>query len=900
MKKENIEDIVALLPMQQSFLWHSLQVDAASSVLQLRCTLRGNISLEHLKLAWGRVVQKHQALRSSVHWESVKKPIQVIHKQVPNDISLTNAISDSGNENALTQFLEQDRNQKLDLTIAPAFRIALFQTREDTCEVIWTLSHVLLDGWSCAVVVNDWVKIYSDLVLEDESVTTPGFLLSEYTRWIGSQDKQAMLEYWDGYLPSEIQLCAEAFQASKAADNLGSQPGFCQAVVSQEDFAGLQLSLRQAGLSLGTALQAAFATVLHAKDSEVPVVFGTTVSGRQVDIPQTESRVGMLTNLIPVSVEFDPCESVQTWLASLQTRFFSALPHAHASMADVLSLRPELSALYDCLLVLENQPSVISTSELEVSDYHSGIISEFALTLTAVPGADLQLDLRYRKDDFRHDDMDLLLQQCKNLLLALPSSLSEPMSWLNQYKRIASIADTRVPANDNHTYIENKTDTEPDELVTPALERKLWEIWCGILKTKHITLNDDFFELGGTSLQAMMLFDQIETKLGKRLPPITLFRAPTIADIAALIKSDQPDSVWSNIVGVNTSGTRVPIFIPFEQVDMLGFGPLCNELGPDQPVYGLRFPENVAPTDKLIETLVTHIKTLQPNGPYQLAGLSGAGMLAWRVAQNLQGRGNKVALLALLDSYGPAYPRLLPTFVRLSQIASYVACVFASKAKNAFTRFTSMLSAPVSSASSLRRIAQGQQTYNEEQHKEFMRRVAQEHALAPRFLREVAAHHSLIDRLVNRVILAFTKWRYHSNRLRIAYIMFMQGLLLESCISGQKSSDGSKTTGDETLQILRSSFDCLPANMPATRINLERYLTTYEGLQPYEGRLVFFRATQRPPGVVKDPLTGWKGLFPENAHVHAIPGNHTSMLKQPNVQVLAESLKQEVSPAKLP
>jgi thioesterase domain-containing protein len=129
--------------------------------------------------------------------------------------------------------------------------------------------------------------------------------------------------------------------------------------------------------------------------------------------------------------------------------------------------------------------------------------------------------------------------------------------------------------------------------------------------------------------------------------------------------------------------------------------------------------------------------------------------------------------------------------------------------------------------------------------------------------------------------------------------MFMQGLLLESCISGQKSSDGSKTTGDETLQILRSSFDCLPANMPATRINLERYLTTYEGLQPYEGRLVFFRATQRPPGVVKDPLTGWKGLFPENAHVHAIPGNHTSMLKQPNVQVLAEYLKQEVSPVKL-
>jgi thioesterase domain-containing protein/acyl carrier protein len=893
MKKENIEDIVALLPMQQSFLWHSLQVDSASSVLQLHCTFHGNISMDHLKRAWGRVVQKHQSLRSSIHWESVKKPIQVIHKHVSNDISLINASSSSGNDNALTKFLENDRNQKLDLTRAPAYRIVLFQTREDTCELIWTLSHVLLDGWSCAVVISDWVKIYSDLVLEKEAVTTPGPLLSEYTRWIGNQDKQAMLDYWDSYLPPETRLCAEAFQASKSSANIGTQPGTCQTVVPPEEFRTLQHNLRQAGLSLGTVLQAAFATVLHAQDSEAPVVFGTTVSGRQIELPQIESRVGMLTNLIPVCVEFDPRVSVHEWLRSLQARFFSALPHAHASMADVLSLRPEQSALYDCLLVLENQPSVISTPELEVSDFYSGIISEFALTLIAVPGADLQLDFRYREDDFKHDDMVLLLDQCKNLLLNFSSSLSEPASWLSQYMRIETVADTGVPAHDMETNIEAETDSEPDQLVTPVLERKLWEIWRGILKSKHIKMDDDFFELGGTSLQAMMLFDRIEKKLGIRLPPITLFRSPTIADIAALIESNQPDSVWSNIVGVNTSGTRTPIFIPFEQVDMLGYGPLCAELGPDQPVYGLKFPENIAPTDELIETLVTHIKKLQPHGPYQLAGLSGAGMLAWRVAQNLQHRGSKVAMLALLDSYGPAYPRLLPPFARLSQVSIYVARVFASKAQNAFTRLMSMLSEPVASVSGLQQGAHGQPTFNEQQHKEFIQRVAQEHALAPRFLREVAPNHSLINRIVNRIILAITRWRFHSNRLRIAYIMFMQGLLLESCINMQKHSDGSDKHENEPLKILRSAFARLPENMPATSINLERYVTNYEGLQPYEGHLVFFRATMRPPGIFNDPLTGWQNLFPENTQVHAIPGSHTSMLKQPNVQILAKHLKQE-------
>ena len=386
----------------------------------------------------------------------------------------------------------------------------------------------------------------------------------------------------------------------------------------------------------------------------------------------------------------------------------------------------------------------------------------------------------------------------------------------------------------------------------------------------------------------------METKLGVRLPPITLFRAPTIADLAILVESNEPDSPWSNIVGINTTGTKIPLFIPFEQVDMLGYGPLCAELGPDQPVYGLKYPRDAERTDEFIETLVQHMETLQPGGPYQLAGLSGTGILAWRMAQKLQERGNEVAMLALLDSYGPAYPRMLPPFNRLSQVSMYVGRVLVSKAKNALARLTSGLSAQVQSAGDSRRGEKPQATFNEQQHQEFLKRVAKEHALAPRFLREVAPYHSSVDRVVNRMVLAITRWRYHSNRLRIAYLMFMQGLLLESCIAMQESAGGPEDNEDEPLPIFRSTFSGLPDSMEATRINLERYFNNYQGLRPYQGRLVFFRAEHRPPGVVKDPLTGWESFFPENAHVYPIPGTHTSMLKRPNVQVLAEYLKQEM------
>ncbi len=590
MKKENIEVIVPLLPMQQSFLWHSLQVESAYSVLQLRCTFHGNIDINQLQSAWTKVVQKHQALRSSVHWESVKNPVQVVHKKVNSDITLIKCSSTPGNDEDLTQYLERDRNEKLDLTKAPAYRIALSQTDDNTCELIWSLSHVLLDGWSCAVVISHWVKVYSQLMSDKELPTTPELPLHEYTRWIGRQDKDETLKYWDRYLPTDIQLLSKTVQESKTNTTNASQQGSCQENLSPQEYHDLQQQLRQAGLSLGTLLQAAFATVLHYGSSKNSAVFGTTVSGRQIDLPHAEQRVGMLTNVMPVRVDFDSGISIQEWLKSIQARFFSSLPHAHVSMMEVLTLRPTQSALYDCLLVLENQPVVQSTPELEVVNFHSGIISEFPLTLIAVPGSELQLDIRYRKDSFKKTDMETLLSQFKKLILGLPLSLSGPVSSLSQYKWINAPVYIDTAASNTEAVDEVSGNIEPDELVKPVLEQKLRDLWSRILNNKNILVSDNFFDIGGTSLQAIMLFEEIEKSLGLQLSPTTLFHAPTIADIATLIETDQPDSTWSSIVGVNTSGEKTPLFIPFELEDMLIYRHLCDELGPDQPVYGLKAP----------------------------------------------------------------------------------------------------------------------------------------------------------------------------------------------------------------------------------------------------------------------------------------------------------------------
>ena len=82
MDKQNIETIYPLAPLQQAFLWHSLQESSQAGLLHVRCTLRGSLDLDRFRQAWEWVVSRHQILRASVHWEGIKQPLQVIARKV--------------------------------------------------------------------------------------------------------------------------------------------------------------------------------------------------------------------------------------------------------------------------------------------------------------------------------------------------------------------------------------------------------------------------------------------------------------------------------------------------------------------------------------------------------------------------------------------------------------------------------------------------------------------------------------------------------------------------------------------------------------------------------------------------------------------------------------------------
>ncbi|MCY7347740.1 MAG: amino acid adenylation domain-containing protein [Pyrinomonadaceae bacterium] len=199
------------------------------------------------------------------------------------------------------------------------------------------------------------------------------------------------------------------------------------------------------------------------------------------------------------------------------------------------------------------------------------------------------------------------------------------------------------------------------------LEIRLTKIWESLLGVTPIGIRDNFFDLGGHSLLAVKLFTQIEKLFGKNLPLATLFEAPTVEQLAVLLRQKGWMPSWSSLVTLQAGGTKRPFFcVHALGGNVLEYQPLARFLGSDQPFYALQsygLNKNHQPHTTIEEMAAHYIKemqTVQPQGPYLLGGRSLGGTVAFEMACRLKEQNQEVALLGLLDTDPMGYHKLLP------------------------------------------------------------------------------------------------------------------------------------------------------------------------------------------------------------------------------------------------
>lgn len=189
------------------------------------------------------------------------------------------------------------------------------------------------------------------------------------------------------------------------------------------------------------------------------------------------------------------------------------------------------------------------------------------------------------------------------------------------------------------------------------LQSSLVQIWTQILQIRKIGIDDDFFELGGTSLQAVMIFARIANLHGVDLPAATMLGAPTIARQAALLKEHSDRDGQAMVVAFREKGKGPPLFfIHGAGGGVMHVRDLMQDLKCRNPLYGLRpppldgserLPRSIA---ELAAAYVTEIRKVQPAGPYHLIGYSVGGTIAYEMAQQLRRTGGETGLLGLIET----------------------------------------------------------------------------------------------------------------------------------------------------------------------------------------------------------------------------------------------------------
>jgi amino acid adenylation domain-containing protein len=217
-------------------------------------------------------------------------------------------------------------------------------------------------------------------------------------------------------------------------------------------------------------------------------------------------------------------------------------------------------------------------------------------------------------------------------------------------------------------------------------ELKLAKIWEKVLGVRQVGCDDNFFELGGHSLLAVRLFAQIESAFGRNLPLATLFQAPTVRQLARVLREEGWPG-WSSLVSIQKGGNRAPFFcVHAAGGNVLEYNDLARLLGPEQPFYGLQAKgldgkeEPLTTIKEMAAHYLKEMREVQPEGPYLIGGRSSGGTVAFEMACQLADVGQEVALLALLDTYPAGYFKLLPgassrrerTWRRLKKWGSHV------------------------------------------------------------------------------------------------------------------------------------------------------------------------------------------------------------------------------------
>ncbi|MEW2310354.1 amino acid adenylation domain-containing protein [Streptomyces sp. NPDC006864] len=368
-----LQDILPLTPLQEGLYFHSVFDDDAmgSYVEQQVMTLDGDVDTDRLAAAATRLLTLHPSLSARFTALADGRVVSVVESGARPPFTTLDGPARTGEE--IRELAEQDRRAGFDLATGPLMRYTLIPAGAGRSVLVQTVHHIIADGWSVPPMLRTLLAEYH----------APGSVYAHgdhraYLAWLAARDRDESDRVWREELaglpgPS---LVAEGHTPSGRFADVTAEP--------DED---IEAAARTAGVSLSVAVHGAWAAtlggLLHSRD----VVFGSTVSGRDADVPGIRDMVGLFINTIPLRARWSSTDTAYDLLDAVKRHQGAVLPHQHVSLART-GRQSGTGTLFDTLVVFDVATDVTALRRPDDTLVITDIVNEGAphYPLTLVVG----------------------------------------------------------------------------------------------------------------------------------------------------------------------------------------------------------------------------------------------------------------------------------------------------------------------------------------------------------------------------------------------------------------------------------------------------------------------------------------------------------------------------------
>ena len=498
LEKNNISNILPITDMQQGMLFsYSLHPETEINFEQIGISIEGNLDIDTFYKSWDYIFFENEAFRTIYRWKNLSKPIQIILKENTIDI-LFKEVKDV----TLNELMQKDRENKFDLEKTP-FRIRLFKLNTDSFFMIISFHHILMDGWSLGILINEFISNYTSVHSMKKINSRNKPELNTYFREYNNYDKEKAIEYWINYL--------KGYLISNPKVNINSYVKERINVVKKTFTTKLTESLisfsKDNKVSQANIFYSIIGIILQKIHGTNDICFDITVSGRNMSIVGIENMIGLFIKTLPIRLINHPSQTLidiiqQTKKISLESQIHD---HINPYFCSEINFN-NINQSFTSLVVFENYPLsnllFKTNSNIKINSFIYEERTNYDLAILIRNSESISIDYSYNEKIFSINDISKLNDQIIKLSELL---INKPLSKYETIRLNNFLSFEKLIINKEES-INNLMDDECEELNEVEFNlKKIWEKEFG----KCVQIDDNFFEIGGNSQLLVKIYKKI-------------------------------------------------------------------------------------------------------------------------------------------------------------------------------------------------------------------------------------------------------------------------------------------------------------------------------------------------------------------------------------------------------